>query len=192
MKKFQSFVWILLYLPLALQTYRYVAEIVFYGEYLHWTGEQSVLLVLIVLAITPLRLLFANARWVRWLMSFRRDIGVASFVYAFFHLISYLARQANVSDILQDSLEIGLLTGWLAFVIFLLLALTSNDYSVRLLLRRWKLLHRTIYFGIALTFAHWMLTAFNPASAYLYLGIGILLIVLRALQLRNKTSKRTL
>ena len=178
----KQFVWLILYVPLLAQTYRYQLELVFYGEYLHWTGLQSTRLILLALSITPLRSFFPTAIWVKWLLSKRRAIGVASFIYALLHLVAYLVNKGNLQSIVQEGQTIGLLTGWVAFVIFLLLAATSNDYSLRLLLRRWKTLHKAVYLGAALTLAHWILTAFNPTTAYIYLGVGVLLMVLRPIK----------
>jgi len=178
----KQFVWLILYVPLLVQTYRYQLELVFYGEYLHWTGLQSTRLVLVALAITPLRQFWPNKAWVKWLLLHRRAIGVASFFYALLHLIAYLVKKGNLQSIMQEGQTIGLLTGWVAFVIFLLLALTSNDYSLRLLLRRWKTLHKAVYLGAALTLAHWILTAFNPTTAYINLGVGVLLMALRPIK----------
>jgi len=178
----KQFVWLILYVPLLAQTYRYQLELVFYGEYLHWTGLQSTRLILLALSITPLRSFFPTAIWVKWLLSKRRAIGVASFIYALLHLVAYLVNTGNLQSIVQEGQTIGLLTGWVAFVIFLLLAATSNDYSLRLLLRRWKTLHKAVYLGAALTLAHWILTAFNPTTAYIYLGVGVLLMALRPIK----------
>ena len=178
----KQFVWLILYVPLLAQTYRYQLELVFYGEYLHWTGLQSTRLILLALAVTPLRLFFPTAIWVKWLMLHRRAIGVASFIYALLHLVAYLINKGNLQSIVQEGRTIGLLTGWVAFVIFLLLAATSNNYSQRLLQRRWKTLHKTIYLGAALTLAHWILTAFNPTTATIYLGVGVLLMALRPIK----------
>lgn len=178
----KQFVWLILYVPLLAQTYRYQLELVFYGEYLHWTGLQSTRLILLALSITPLRSFFPTAIWVKWLLSKRRAIGVASFIYALLHLVAYLVNKGNLQSIVQEGQTIGLLTGWVAFVIFLLLAATSNDYSLRLLLRRWKTLHKAVYLGAALTLAHWILTAFNPTIATIYLGVGVLLVALRPIK----------
>jgi len=175
----KQFVWLILYIPLLAQTYRYQLELVFYGEYLHWTGLQSTRLILLALAITPLRLFFPTADWIKWLLSKRRAIGVASFVYALLHLVAYLFHKGDLQSIVREGLTIGLLTGWVAFVILLLLAVTSNDYSMRLLQRRWKTLHKAVYLGAVLTLAHWVLTAFSPTTAYVYLGVAALLMVLR-------------
>lgn len=178
----KQFVWFILYAPLLAQTWGYQLELVFYGEYLHWTGLQSTQLILVALAVTPLRLFFPGADWVKWLMLHRRAIGVASFIYALLHVIAYLVHKGHLQTILQEAQTLGLLTGWIALLIFLPLALTSNDYSLRLLRRRWKTLHKAIYLGAALTLAHWILTAFNPTTAYVYLGVGVLLIALRPIK----------
>jgi sulfoxide reductase heme-binding subunit YedZ len=55
-------------------------------------------------------------------------------------------------------------------VIFLVLALTSNDRSVKALLRNWQRLHRTVYIAAGLVFAHWILTAFDRQTAYICLA----------------------
>ena len=59
--------WLVLMLPLAWMTWRYAAESVFYGEYLHWTGVQSARLLLLTLAVTPLLRLLPRAAAIRWL-----------------------------------------------------------------------------------------------------------------------------
>src|SRR5688572_31318795 len=69
------FVWLLLALPGIVLTYRYARGTTFYGEYLHATGELGVRLLMLAMAMTPLKLMFANAGWVRWLARRRRYIG---------------------------------------------------------------------------------------------------------------------
>jgi sulfoxide reductase heme-binding subunit YedZ len=161
---------LLLALPGAVMTYRYAAGITFYGEYLHATGELAARLLIVAMAVTPLKLAFPNAAWITWLARRRRQIGIAVFGYALLHAAAYLDRQP-VGTVAAQALEIGMLTGWLAFVGLLALAATSNDASMRLLRRGWKLLHRAIYVVAVLTFAHWILTAFDPVPGALHLGV---------------------
>jgi hypothetical protein len=59
------FFWLVLALPAAIQTYRYWQESIFYGEYLHWTGQVAAELLIAAMAVTPLRLAFPAARWSR-------------------------------------------------------------------------------------------------------------------------------
>jgi sulfoxide reductase heme-binding subunit YedZ len=118
-----------------------------------------------------LRRLFPRQAWTAWLLPRRRYLGVAAFAYATLHAAVYVLRLGDLPRIVAEALEAGLLTGWLAFAIFLPLALTSNDASVRKLGPAWKRLHRAVYAAALLSFAHWILVAFDPTSAYVHLGV---------------------
>ena len=162
--------WALLALPGAFMTYRYVQGTTFYGEYLHATGELGARLLIVTMAVTPLRLVFSGAAWTRWLVRRRRNLGVAAFGYALLHATAYLQRQ-SLTVITKEAAELALATGWVALLVMLLLAATSNDAAVRLLGRRWKWLHRAVYAAAVLTFAHWILTAFDPLPGAAHLGV---------------------
>lgn len=164
------FLWILLALPGAVMTYRYWQGTSFYGEYLHATGELAAQLLIATMAVTPLRLMFPRTALARWLLPRRRHLGVATFGYSLLHTGAYVIRQPWAT-IAEDAMAIAMWTGWLALAIMLVLALTSNDASVRLLRRGWKILHRAIYAVAVLTFAHWILSAFDPVPGYIHLGV---------------------
>lgn len=167
----------LLALPWALLAIGYASERLFYGELIHASGEWSIWLLILALAVTPLRRVFSGRGWTAWLVARRRYFGVASFAYALLHVAVYLLRQADGAKILTQAMEAGLLTGWLAFALFVPLALTSNDASVRRLGTAWKRLHRIVYAAAALSFVHWILVAFDPTPAFVYLG-GVVLVEL--------------
>lgn len=186
--------WALLGAPLAVLTYDYLCDgtllfgEVYYGGYVHITGRCAAWLLLIVLAMTPLRATFPGWGVARWLVAQRRYLGVASFMYAAAHLAAYLARQ-DWARITEDLAGAGFWTGWLAFLIFAALALTSNDLSVRLLKRGWKNLHRLVHVAAILVFVHWALTAFDPFLAYCHIGALALLEFYRfALLYRRRRS----
>jgi len=101
----------------------------------------------------------------------RRALGVAAFAYAFLHTVVYLARKVDVGLIIEEGMAPDLATGWVALAVFAVLAMTSNDASIRFLRRKWKPVHRLVYAGALLTFAHWVLAAFDPAQAYVYFAI---------------------
>jgi sulfoxide reductase heme-binding subunit YedZ len=182
--------WTLLAAPAAWIAYAYAIDALSYGEVIHVTGDTSVKLLIITLAATPARLMFPRAGWAMWLLRRRRDFGVAVFGYALFHLAVYLARKAalGLDAIIREGLEPGLLTGWIAFALFLPLAVTSNDASVRWLKRAWKRLHRLVYPAAALTFAHWLLEAFTLESALIHGGV---LAALEAIRLVLSYRRRT-
>ncbi len=183
------FLWVLLGSPLALITYWYLNEAISYGEYIQHTGRISVWLLLLTLAVTPLRLLFPRGGWSRRLLQNRRYFGVASFAYALPHVVAYVIRKETFDLVAEEAAYPEIWTGWLALVIFLPLALSSNNWSVRRLGRSWNRLHRFVHLAALLTFAHWVLSAFDPLTAYLHLAV---LGVLEAVRLWKSYGPRKL
>ncbi len=155
------FLWIILALPFVWLVNAYRMGGLFYGEVIHVSGEFSARLLILTLAVTPLRLMFGNARWPIWLLHRRRYFGVASFLYALLHTMVYLQKKAGLALVLQEGENFDMWSGWLAFCIFLVLAITSNDASVRRLQRTWKKLHRWVYLAALLSFTHWIIIAFD-------------------------------
>jgi sulfoxide reductase heme-binding subunit YedZ len=174
----RAVLWFGLAFPACYMLLAYARGEMVYGAFIHWTGDVAAWLLLFTLALTPLRLLFPGRRWPTWLLQRRRYFGVASFIYAALHVGAYLARQpwARVAG---EALEGGMLAGWIAFVIFVPLAATSNDRAVRRLGRRWKGLHRWVYAAAVLTFVHWVMTAFDPTVAYVHVGVLGVILALR-------------
>jgi methionine sulfoxide reductase heme-binding subunit len=170
--------WIVLAAPGLFLLQRYASGAFSYGEFIHWSGDVSVWLLIATLGVTPLRRVVRGGFNV-WLGKRRRDLGVATFAYAAGHLGAYLIRKADIGLIGREGVEPGLLTGWIALVIFSALALTSNNASVRWLKAGWKRLHWLVYAGAALTMAHWLLTAFDPTMAIIHTAIIAALLALR-------------
>jgi len=179
--------WLLLAIPLIIQVGGYLTGRLFYGEVVHATGVWSVRLMIAALAATPVMLMFPGHAASRWLMKNRRYFGVASFVYAFAHTLVYMQRSGVAADIFEEAMTAGYGTGWLALLIFAVLAATSNDASVRFLRARWRRLHRLVYAAAVLSFAHWLLVAFNPGPALAYLA---LLAIVEAIRLWRRMQLR--
>ena len=171
MKNNKYWVWVLLTIPSVWILVRYLIDSISYGEVIHLTGDWSVGLLFVALAVTPMRRVFPRAALPKWFMFHRRALGVASFAYAAFHTLTYLERKWGYGYIIPEGLKLPLLTGWIALAIFFVLAITSNNQSIRLLRKNWQHLHRTVYIAAALTFAHWILTAFEPQTAYIVLAL---------------------
>ena len=125
-------------------------------ELLHPTGEWSARFLVIALALTPLVLLFPGNPVLRWLVARRRAIGVAAFGYAALHTLLYVVAMGNLDDMLAEIGATGIWSGWLAMLLFVPLALTSNDASVRALRAGWKTLQRLAYPAALLTLLHWV------------------------------------
>jgi len=111
---------------------------------LHATGRNALRLLLITLAVTPVR------RFTGWnrVQIVRRTLGVWAFVYALCHFLIYVTfdQLGDVNAILEDVFKRRFIfVGMFAFVILLLLAITSTNGMIRLLGRRWQRLHRLVY-----------------------------------------------
>lgn len=174
--------WIVLAGPWVVMTVRYITGNLYYGEFMHATGEFSARLLIVALSATPLRLIFPKSRWSTWLLQNRRYFGVAAFAYAVPHLVAYLWKLASVAKVVAEGAEPGMWTGWIALIIFLALAITSNNYSVPTLGRRWKTLHRLVYLAAILTFVHWVLVAFDPVSGLVHAGVLVALETIRVVK----------
>lgn len=180
--------WLVLALPALWGAWRWLATPGAYG-FGHAIGDSglwAVWLLMATLAITPLRLLAKRSPLVAALARRRRDLGVASFVYAALHTGIYLWDKGAAARVLAELQQGEILTGWLALALFVPLAVTSNDVSVRRLKRGWKRLHRLVYPAAILAFVHWVLTAFDPTSAWLHAaalaGIELVRVVLQRRQ----------
>lgn len=143
-------------------------------------------MLLAALAITPLRKVFGASSWSRVVVPHRRALGVASFAYAALHTGVYLERKWGADLILKEGLEPDLATGWIALAIFVVLAITSNDMSMRAMGRSWKKLHRWVYAATALLLAHWWLAVFDRKYAYVFVVILVLVQVPRILGARSR------
>ncbi len=135
---------------------------------LHPTGEFSARFMIIAMAITPLVMMLPGWRGPRWLMKRRRYLGVAAFGYAALHTVLYLIDKGSLDVILSDVAKAGIWTGWIAFLIFVPLAITSTDGWVAALGPRWKALQRWVYVAAVLTLAHWLLVSHGVGGALVH------------------------
>ncbi|MAW87580.1 MAG: iron reductase [Phyllobacteriaceae bacterium] len=121
----------------------------------HPTGEFAARLLIVTLMITPLTMLFKGTGFARWLRKNRRYFGVAAFGYAALHTLFYLVDKAAVATVIAELPRLYIWTGWVAFAIFIPLAVTSSDHFVRAMGPRWKSLQRWTYAAAVLTLVHW-------------------------------------
>lgn len=126
-----------------------------FEEFLHPTGEFSARFMIIAMLASPLTLIFKGWRGPLWLKKNRRYFGVAAFGYAALHTLYYLIDAATMARVIEELPRLYIWTGWVAFVIFIPLAVTSMDYFVRVMGPRWKQLQRWTYLAAVLTLVHW-------------------------------------
>lgn len=148
----------------------------------HFTGDWALWLLLVSLAVTPLRRLHAK---LSNLIRFRRMLGLYAFFYATLHLATYVflfsgydiatavagVRQGHLGavgqqwkliwpDVLDDLKKRRFIqVGLFAWVLLLALAVTSPTFMLRKLGgRNWQRLHRLVYVaGAAACIHYWWL-----------------------------------
>lgn len=124
-------------------------------EATHFTGDWTVVLVLLSLSLTPARAIFD---WMA-LIQIRRRIGVAAALYAGLHLLIYIADQKwdLVVVVLEIVKRFYLTIGFVALLAYTALAVTSTDGWQKRLRRNWKRLHWLIYPATVLAILHFFI-----------------------------------
>jgi len=153
-------------------------------------GTWTLNLLLITLAITPLRRLTGQGHWLRY----RRMLGLFAFFYATLHLTSYLwfDQFFDWAEIVKDIYKRPFITvGMAAFALLLPLALTSTDRAVRALKRNWARLHKLIYpAAICAVLHYYWLVKQDVTQPLLYALVLSLLLGVRLWWWRQKQATK--
>lgn len=144
-------------LPLLLTAYEYVTgtlPIVLDRHLVIRFGAVGLAFLVASFSITPISILTGKTN----LKPIRRPLGVYGFCYIALHLLAYawLSNYFEWDLILRDIGERRAMSvGLLAFALLIPLALTSTNGWQRRLGRRWKVLHRLVYFAVPLSILHY-------------------------------------
>lgn len=147
----------------------------------HSTGEWTLRMLLITLAVTPLR----RMTGLHWLLRVRRQLGLFAFAYASMHFATYiwLDLYFDWNAIALDIIDRPFVTvGFAAFLLLIPLAVTSNQAAIRRMGgRKWLALHRSIYAIAILGIIHyWWLVKADVLKPVLYALILVALLGVRA------------
>ncbi|MDY7024208.1 MAG: ferric reductase-like transmembrane domain-containing protein [Cyanobacteriota bacterium] len=162
----------------------------------HILGVLALICYVITLLPTLLRIVFPQTRQTgvpKLLLKQRRIMGIISFGFAVGHGF-LLARQRNI-DFLDLKTSWIYIQGVFTFIIFALLTLTSNDWSVKKLKKNWKKLHQLTYFALFLLTwhvwdkmsGHW--TYVTPIGMTLMSGTTVLFMVRWWIENQDKKKK---
>lgn len=156
-----------------------------------FTGIWSLRFLCLTLLITPLQVVTS---W-RGVAPFRQLLGLTSFFYAALHVWGYLSIDHALiwPTIGQDLLETPYLwPGLLAFLILLLLALSSPKQGKKLLGKNWKKLHRWIYVAAVASILHYVMQLKGNLADPLFYGliIGLLFASRIVIWIRNRQVTR--
>ena len=151
----------------------------------HKYGETALQLLIIGLCITPLRQ-YAGLN----LIKFRRTFGVLAFTYVTLHLLVWAILDVQSIDrVIADIIKRPYVTiGMAGFALLLPLALTSNNWSVRKLGRKWKQLHKLTYVAVFLGGVHyiWLVKGIQ-VEPLIYMAV---ILTLLGVRLRNRRPAR--
>jgi methionine sulfoxide reductase heme-binding subunit len=161
--------WLVLAIPAVAMLTGFARGTTLAMDLLHPTGETAIRLMILALLPGPLVDAFGPNRFLRFWVSVRRNLGVASFLYALLHLAFYIVDMQALAAILDELTLPAIWTGWLALALMVPAAAISFDRAVRAMGRRWKQVQRIVYVAIAATFAHWLLLdwEWQPAAIHL-------------------------
>lgn len=120
------------------------------------TGYTTLLLLILSLAVTPVRSLSPR---LSWLIKFRRLLGLFAFFYGSVHMLTYVALYSNfnVSAMIDDITKRRFITaGVAAWLLLLPLAATSTTWSIRKLGgKNWNRLHKLVYLAAICGIVHY-------------------------------------
>ena len=146
---------------------------------IHACGITALNLLLITLAVTPLRQL---SGW-NSLIRLRRMLGLFAFFYVLAHFTVYgwLDQGLDLKAIGADIVKRPYITiGMLALLLLVPLAVTSTNGMMRRLGRKWTSLHRLVYVITALGVWHfWWQVKKDIREPLLYVGMFAVLMLWR-------------
>jgi sulfoxide reductase heme-binding subunit YedZ len=148
------------------------------------TGYNTLLLLIISLAVTPVRKLVPQ---LGWLIKFRRLLGLFAFFYGTVHLLTWVALYAgfDVPTMVADIEKRRFITmGVAAWLLLLPLALTSTNWAIRKLGgKNWNRLHKLVYVAAICGVIHywWQVKTGVLSPLRLTIALAILLLARPAL-----------
>jgi methionine sulfoxide reductase heme-binding subunit len=147
-------------------------------EYItRFTGDWTIRMVVLTLAVTPLRKLLGLPDLIR----FRRMIGLYAFFYGSLHFVTYiwLDKFFDLAEMWKDVAKRPFITaGFTAFVLMVPLAVTSTTGWIRRMGgKRWQALHRLVYLTgiIGVIHYYWLVKSDIRLPAMYGAFVGILL-----------------
>ncbi len=150
------------------------------AEIEHRTGLWALRMLMITLAITPLRQLSGKPV----LLRFRRMLGLYAFFYACLHFSAYLGLDLRGywTQIFEEIVKRPYITvGFSAWLLLLPLAITSTKGWIRRLGRNWARLHKLVYgIGVLAVLHFWWLVKSDIREPLLYAVILAVLLGWRA------------
>jgi sulfoxide reductase heme-binding subunit YedZ len=181
------------FLPLALTGYEYVTgtlPIVLDRHLVIRFGAVGLAFLIASFSITPIGILTGKTN----LKPIRRPLGVYGFCYITLHFLAYawLSNGFDWGLILRDLGERRAMSvGLLGLALLIPLALTSTNGWQRRLGRRWKVLHRLVYFAVPLSILHYFWLERDIKDwVWVYGALVAFLFIIRVPAIRRAMARR--
>lgn len=168
-------------------------ELVPLGNYL---GFLALAAYIATLTPTIVRIVFPTVKThdiVRWLIQQRRAIGIFAFILAVGHAY-FVIRKRNFDFFDINTYKVSS-EGLSTLIIFTILTVTSNDWSVKRLKKNWKRIHELTYVAMFLLTWHvinkmsgqW--TFVTPLAALSIIVVTLLFLIRKGAEVKKKIDK---
>ena len=163
-------------------------------------GELSWKLLLLIVFLRPLSDIFPEFKILKRVLPLRKEVGILCGTLAIAHSIGFFLNKgislenwfvgAQYWDMSQH-----FFWGILGFIIAVVLTITSNTFSIKLLKRNWKKLHKFTYLFVVFVALHIALIAYAKGAYILStdvlapLFVVVLLVVVLFLSAKKITFK---
>jgi len=132
-----------------------IVGIYFFPEDFRGLGELSWKILLVILALRPASQIFVDFKILKTLLPLRKELGIFCGSLGIAHSIGYflnaeISLPAGFLDPQIWDVSQNYFWGMIGFLIAVILTLTSNIFSMKLLQKYWKKLHKLTYlfFGV--------------------------------------------
>lgn len=170
--------WVIFHTPAVIMLFMLCWDYTLCKKLTSYSGYFALAFFVITLFLNPLKSLKPKWVWVIKLNRYRRQLGVASFSYVLIHLTCFIMKRI-MGGFLQGLvyfLHPAIIPAFfIAFPIMLMLAVTSNNYSVKKLsFSKWKRLHKTVYIAEFAIMVHMALMGSLRLMLFLFIPLCFL------------------
>ena len=164
----------LLLLMASLPNYR------FFGQIGKWAWD----ILILVLFIKPV-IKILGVKELMWLLSYRREMGILCAILAIAHSLANIFLFKLYSPLNYLPLNNYLFSGLIAYIILIILFLTSNNASMRYLKKNWKRLQSLSYLVLPLVTVHQILLKPESDDLLNLIFINVIFLALKILEYNN-------
>lgn len=144
------------------------------------TGEWAIRWMIAVLLLTPIRIVFKT----KTNLYVRQAMGISCGVYAMIHTFLFIYSEGLI-DMFSDW---NLIAGFVAMTIIIPLTITSNRRSMKWLKKRWKNIHRLVFWAAIFAILHVLLLKEGWLTYTILFLLGL---AIRYKPIRQRFEKRS-